>query len=198
MVSFPDSTLKLKKYCEVLSNSNLTVSPTFFRRFNCPERCGACCPKFSLDYFGERWLQFKQLYPQESTSFLNRFVNGVEFFTDYQKENNDHFCKFLNKTNGRCKIHQANPLSCRVEIIKFIKTKNRSTIYIRKFGRGWNMLNLTGCRGTMCSFQPLTRESYNESVNLLTEIQNLGEMWKYNMLPLEKTILNLKKEPLLI
>lgn len=35
---------------ETIQPKPLIVSPTLFRGFICPPNCGACCPRFSLDY----------------------------------------------------------------------------------------------------------------------------------------------------
>jgi len=91
----------------------------------------------------------------------------------YEHKKKSEFCDFLNE-KGRCPIHKANPLSCRLELIKFLRTRNKGIITKKLFGRGWEMKTLTGV-GALCEMVPFNYETFSTSdLPLLKEIQKLA------------------------
>jgi Fe-S-cluster containining protein len=175
-----DSVNKIKGYLESAS-MDLILSKMFFRSYSCPAKCGACCFKFSLDYFeGPRWEKFKELYPQQVKRFEKRTVDGVTVYTDAQQDNEDRFCRNLNKTTGRCKIHGSNPFTCEFELLRFVthKDANKSYLMTRLYGRGWNMLRIDGKRGAMCEILPFKKEKFHRDIELLEELNEIGLRFK--------------------
>ena len=169
-----DSLNKIKDYIKASNNEELILSPMFFRDYSCPPNCGGCCPKFSLDYFeGERWEKFKKEYPHLIHKFKKRTVNGATVYTNYQSENKDFKCEFLNKENGRCKIHKSNPFSCEFELNKFVVKGKKTYLMNKLFGRGWNMMRIDGNRGALCEMKPFNLKKYLRDVELLKELLDI-------------------------
>ena len=137
MVSHPDSVEKIRNYLRN-AGQKLTLSKLFFRDYSCPKKCGGCCLKFSLDFFeGKRWEDFKSLYPEHVARFQKREVEGVTVWTDWQADNETRWCRHLDMTDGRCRVHNSNPFSCEFELIKFMEKGERRTLIKKLFGRGW-------------------------------------------------------------
>jgi Putative zinc- or iron-chelating domain len=140
-------TYKSKSY----SPKPLRVSPLLFRNLDCVAKCGACCPRFSLDYLPEEEkpnipLQERQIQLSSSTS-----NDPIKIFSNMQANNHDHFCINLDKVSGLCRIHGVHPFSCDFEIIRaFIHKDDPNRISTQQYGRGWNMLRIDGERGTLC------------------------------------------------
>lgn len=126
----------------------LKVSSLLLRGFTCPPNCGACCPRFTLDYLPN------EPHPYELKKRMVEFNNQlIPIYSDMQKDDNDHFCGNLNKENGRCGIHGKQPFSCDFELIRFLNsTDDTRPDYVTQklFGRKWAMLNVRGTRGTSC------------------------------------------------
>jgi Fe-S-cluster containining protein len=184
MVKYQDSLDKIYDYIQKLK-FDIIISDLFFRIFTCPPKCGACCPKFSLDYFeGERWKNFKRFYPEKIQDFKLRRFKGVKVFSNLQEENKSHFCMYLDK-NARCKIHKANPFSCSFELIKLVKRQNKVYLIKKVFSRGWNMKKINNKKGTLCkmiyfynkhilSFDLKLLKELNYICNLFKEKTNLS------------------------
>ena len=180
-VKFSDSMDKLGEYFERLEvdRYNVYLSPTFFRTLNCPSNCGACCLKFSLDYITEKvQKKLKVTYPEiYREHFRFRKYNDRFILSDLQEDNFDHHCQFLDE-NARCKIHSTNPLSCRVEPIKFKLVKNR--VYISKsfYRNSWRMTQVNGEKGCLCSFNPYTEEQHKDDIQVLQELNDVAELFR--------------------
>ncbi len=144
MVRYYDSAQKIRTQLLLLTGK-VQLSPKFFRSYVCTEKCCACCPKFSLDYFeGERWDGFKKNYSKKINHFKKRLLDGVTIYSDFQKDNKFYFCRSLNLTTGKCTVHNYNPFSCNFEIIKISKLKDGAILIKKEFSRGWNLKRLNG------------------------------------------------------
>lgn len=140
----------------------LKISDTFFRKFGCYLNCGACCPVFSLDYLIEEARSAILEYPVLDSLFnpvdtvpINGKVFQIWTIDQVPQEIRGHqFCRFVNWENSACTIHKANPISCRIELIKFRRQTNRGYIMKGPFGRAWKMPKAsTGTRGDLlCTF----------------------------------------------
>lgn len=175
-----DSLDKIALYFENLSQK-AALSPLFFRDYTCPPGCGGCCHRFSLDYFeGERWERFKKLYPDKVKYFKTRIVGGVKVHTYMQDDHNDHFCRFLDKSNGRCLVHEANPFTCEFELMKvmFNQKTGKATIINKLFGRGWSYQRTDGGRGAKCEMLSFNYEKYRKDLALLEELNDIAEQFK--------------------
>lgn len=178
-VKYTDSTNKIFGY---LKNAQKTVvlSKLFFRDYTCPESCGGCCPKFSLDFFeGERWEIFKKEYPDKVAFFKKREIAGVNVYSYLQDDNETRWCRFLDLSIGRCSIHKSNPFSCEFELIKFITRGENQSILIKKlFGRGWNLLTVTGKRGGVCKMTAFNFQKLKRDIELLKELNEIGNKFQ--------------------
>lgn len=149
----------------------LRVSPSIFRGFTCPEGCGGCCPRFSLDY-----LPF-EIHPS-SLHLEQRFVtfNGKAYavWSDKQTDHDNHHCRNLNMDDGRCRVHGAQPFSCDFELIRFLEfndPEHPNYITQKLFGRGWQMLRVDGERGALCEMTPITYETQKETFRKLKRLE---------------------------
>lgn len=129
-----------------LPPDKLYISPTLFRSMECVPGCGWCCNgpgkrAFSLDYYPTNIEEFKKSYPHlvESLTPIPLFINGKEkvVYSDSQRDHKNPFCKHLSQPERRCGIHQANPFSCRFEILKGDRKRNIGYLMKKKFSRGW-------------------------------------------------------------
>jgi len=177
-VRYYDSVQKIKNQLFLLAKE-VRLSLKFFRSYECVEKCCACCPRFSLDYFeGERWEGFKKSYPEEVKYFRKRLIDGVTVYSDFQKSNKSYFCKYLDLKTGKCKIHKYNPFSCDFELIKVTKFKNGAILIKKKYSRGWNMERLDGKKGALCKILPFNYEQFLKDISLLKELNGISNQFK--------------------
>lgn len=148
----------------------LILSPLIFREFICFERCGACCPLFSLDFLPNEPHPYK---------LKERFIeiNGKSFsiYSDCQENRNQHHCKNLNLNSGRCTIHTTRPFTCDFELLRFsisINKKRPNYLCNRLFGRGWNLLRCNNERGALCQ---LGKYSENTKQDILRRLLRLKD-----------------------
>ena len=147
----------------------LSVSPLLFRGFTCPVGCGGCCPRFSLDYLPD------ETCPEQVKERLVKF-NGKEYkiFSDMQLDHNNHHCRNLNMTDGRCGIYLKRPFSCDFELIRFFQSEsdegNRMSQQL--FGRGWAFLRVDNQRGALCDMTEVTKETRNEVIRKLNRLKD--------------------------
>lgn len=142
-----DSTDKILGYLDAVraGSKPLRLGPTLLRGYACPERCGGCCPVFTLDYL-----------PGDAMpdGVEEREVQGVTIYTDKQQGHKGKHCRRLDLATGRCTIHGRHPFSCDFELVRFNIFAERyvpNQVAVRLFGRGWNMLRVEhapGGRGT--------------------------------------------------
>lgn len=178
MVKYYDSAQKIRNQLLLLTGK-VQLSPKFFRSYECVDRCCACCPKFSLDYFpGGRWEKFKIRYPGKLKLFEKRTLNGVQIYSNFQVDNKFYFCRFLNLTTGKCTIQDYKPFSCKFEIIKVSKLKDGAILIKKKFSRGWNLKRLDGQRGARCKILPFNYLEFLEDINLLCELNEIGNQFR--------------------
>lgn len=139
----------------------LQVSPLLKRGYTCPADCGGCCSRFSLDY-----LPAAEARPKGLVEKLVEF-NGrtVRLLSDPQSDSEDHYCRHLDKSNGRCQIHGKHPFTCDFELIRtldFMEEGHPNVLTAKLYGRGWNMLRIDGKRGARCEMTPATAETIEE------------------------------------
>lgn len=147
----------------------LIVSPLILRGFTCPQSCGGCCPRFSLDYLPA------EKRPVYINTERNIEFNGreVKIFSDMQSDHKDHFCRNLDKSNGRCKVYQERPFSCDFELIRFFTSEDKNRLSQQLFGRGWSFLRVDGERGARCEMTSPTDSTIRETLRKLNRL----EMW---------------------
>lgn len=147
----------------------LQLSSLLLRNYTCPPNCGACCPKFSLDYIsGEE-------YPERGSPRDIKFNEKIiAVYSDMQSDHSNYHCRYLNKKDGRCKIHPARPFSCDFELIRpllFTNPDRRNILTQRLFGRGWNMKRIDNNRGTLCEMTPITNHGINEVIRKIERLE---------------------------
>jgi hypothetical protein len=123
----------------------LKLSPGLLRGFTCPENCGACCPRFSLDYLPDE--KHPYLLAVREVIFNHE---KITIYSDLQKEHTNYHCKNLIQENARCRIHETRPFSCDFELIRpliFQSSNTPNAITQRLFGRGWSMMKVDERRG---------------------------------------------------
>lgn len=153
---------------------DIWVSPGIVRGFTCPEGCGGCCPRFSLDYILPDGVPAGEKHP-----LTMRVVelNGkpVEVWSDMQKDHDNPKCRNLNFDNGRCGIHGFQPFSCDFELLRSVMDKDgpRAMFTQKLFGRGWAMMRVDGIRGALCEMTPADEATLADVARRLSRL----ELW---------------------
>lgn len=155
----------------------LYISPLFFRDYECPSGCGWCCPRFSLDYFKMDLPTLSSFYPDTARLLEEQVVtiNGKEYHYQSitQKARKDNYCLFLElERDRRCMIHNANPLSCRIEPIKIYKVKNSGWVTKKCFSRGW-VVRYGSC--ARCRFKDFDHIALSQDIKLILELGKVAE-----------------------
>lgn len=145
----------------------LIVSPLILRGFTCPERCGGCCPRFSLDYLPSE-NRPASITTERSIEFNGK---GITVYSDRQSDHKDHFCRNLNKSNGRCQVYQERPFSCDFELIRFFISEEKIRLSQQLFGRGWSFLRVDNERGALCTMTPPTDATIRETIRKLNRLE---------------------------
>lgn len=145
---------------------HLVASPLIFRGYSCPQTCGGCCPRFTLDY----------LPSEERPYFLKEreiIIDGrsVSVLSDLQNSTREHHCRNLDKMTGRCLIYLQRPFSCDFELIRFLTYDKKVILTQKLFGRGWAMLRVDGNRGAMCEMLPPDPDTVIEVVRKLNRLK---------------------------
>ena len=181
--------------------AHLYISNLFFRGFKCPEKCGWCCPRFSLDYFKYNLEDFFKLYPKKAKLLEKQETkfNGkiYKYWSITQKGRKENFCQFLTEPERRCSIHKANPFYCRVEPIKIFCVNNTGWIMKKKFSRGW--LERRGTKA-LCQFFPFDMKELKKDIDLFIELKHIAlefgiETYCDNIISLLKDCLEIEKAP---
>lgn len=110
-------------------------------------------------------------------------VNGTKYavYSDFQGSNNGHFCRYVNPENGACEIHEKNPLSCDLEMIKCIRYNDptrHDLLITKKFGRGWSYRTITGDRGALCEVGPVTEASIYDTIRKIERLKTWCEWFE--------------------
>jgi len=148
---------------------SLQVSPLLLRGFICPADCGACCPRFSLDYLPSE--KHPYVLEQRVISFNEE---KIVIYSDTQTKHNAHHCRNLDMQNGRCGIHGNQPFSCDFELIRFSmsSTDKPNQLHQKLFGRGWAMLRYDlESRGARCEITTTTNETIDDAIRKLRRLQ---------------------------
>jgi len=169
-VTKKDFTYKNKQY----TAKDLRTTELLFRSFSCPENCGACCGKFSLDYLST------ELHPSGLTLRNVKFDGkDIPIYSDFQEENSSLRCKHINMFNGRCSVHGKHPFSCDFELIRTLMFKSPqkpNSMLTRLYGRGWNFTKVDGKRGALCVIGKITHDSVSDTRR---KIERLNEWCNY-------------------
>ncbi len=193
-VTHPDSLGKIvQKYFAVITKvpfdfNGTTVKPRpllistgLARGYTCPPNCGACCPKFSLDYLPD------EAHPPGVTERLIEFNDRkVKVYTDFQSKNSTRHCRHVSSVDARCAIHPIRPLSCDFELIRcYLGLKQPwGRISVAPFGRAWALTKAVGNeKGTLCEILPPSDKSIQDTIRKLRRLEawathfGLAETW---------------------
>ena len=147
----------------------------FVRRRVCVAKCGACCPRFSLDWIPA---EFEKVPEQHRNRISVRNIDfdnrQVQIHSDLQNDHKDHFCHNLNRESGMCGIHGFHPFSCDFEPIRFYEFKDQANrIDHRPFGRAWKMTRIDGEKGALCEWNenPCDEEWKQELIRKLNRLK---------------------------
>lgn len=172
-MKFWDSVEKLFRQVSVVSNQEfaaegelfvppetLSVTAGFWREYKCTFGCGGCCLAFSLDWLPEEWSNLCSHYPHVQDMGESRCVNvnGVDkVIMSIIQDRADVWCKLFDGKG--CTIHEHNPLSCRIELIKFKRQGDKGYITKTPFGRAWKMRSYSG-DPIMCELTHFSDEQF--------------------------------------
>lgn len=142
--------------------AGFTVTPAFWRTFGCYLGCGGCCSSFTLDFLADEYAVFAQKYPHHADDVTPRLVTINErtvLVSSVMQEraqlaHDKSWCQYHDLTTGACTVHEANPFSCRVELMKFRRVKDTGWVFKGPYGRAWAMKRIDGTRGNLaCTFE---------------------------------------------
>lgn len=154
----------------VFNPAPLVVSPLLLRGFTCPEQCGGCCPRFSLDY-----LPSERCPPGLSARTIRIDDREVRIYSDLQDDHRRHFCRHLKPDDGRCRIYRMRPFSCDFELIRFVRRDTGTVLTQKLFGRGWAMVRVDGGRGARCEMLPPSPDATAEVMRKLNRLEQWAE-----------------------
>jgi Fe-S-cluster containining protein len=170
---------KVRSYIDTAAANEVILSTGFFRGFGCPAGCGACCSTVSLDFIKntDRWELFQVMYPEKVEKFKEHTTpEGVEVMSYSNTDHGGKKCSFLDMNNGRCTVHEAAPLPCRIAPVKFIdKRVSSNKVYLNAsaYGRAWAFTQIDGVtKGAMCEILGF---DYNKFLNDLEMLKELRE-----------------------
>lgn len=193
-----DSMDRVKTYLMNLQNDP-KFNDSLFRDYTCPDNCGACCHKVTLDWFpgSDRLHQLKRHHKHQYDRIKPRIVtfNGRELkvLSDIQEDNKTPWCRNLDLQTGRCKIYGAHPFPCDFELNKIIYNRRYGT-YIGKryYGRKWILKRITGVRGTLCEMIPYNEDRANKDIRLFLELQDIAIFFGLYFDILDKIVLTIQ------
>ena len=152
----------------------LVVSPLILRHFICHQKCGACCPRFSLDYIPA------EVRPDYVQSRCVNF-NGREFkiYSDLQNDHDNHHCRNLDMKKALCMIYEERPFSCDFEILRFFHfAEGPNRISTQLFGRAWALTRIDGQKGAKCELLEPSETGRDEAVRKLRRLQQWCKYFK--------------------
>lgn len=203
-VSNPETLDKVVDFLEMSQHPNFSISPTLFRSFTgcMAAACGGCCKKLSLNYLdgSDRWERFKDRYPEQAKDFTLREFKGVKFWSNMQEDNPDYYCKYLNKVNGLCTIHEnsSHPLSCDLPFWKFSprtspKGDKKTMLASLPYGRPWTFRKVSDDpngkpSGAGCYSTPFEWNQTASHLDKLRELKEHGDAFGMDMTQLQKAI----------
>lgn len=148
----------------------LRVSPLLLRGYTCPEGCGGCCPRFSLDYLPHEPHQIG--LGQRLIKFDGR---EIHIHSDLQNDHDDHHCRHLDAI-GRCGIYELRPFSCDFELIRPLMYENGPNMLTQKlYGRGHSFLRVDDERGALCEMTDPDDHSIKEVVRKLRRLEQWAD-----------------------
>jgi Fe-S-cluster containining protein len=146
---------------KIITPKTLIISPLIFRGYTCPENCGACCQRVSLDYLPS------QIPPPNTIPRLITLNNKPYLIlSDEQLDHNNYHCRNLNKL-GRCNIYEQRPFPCDFELIKFLQYKNKFLMIQKLYGRKHVLMRITKDKGTLCEMLPVNQKWKEEILRKL-------------------------------
>lgn len=148
----------------------LRVSPGIFSGYTCPAGCGACCPRFSLEYLPSEALpRWSDGFEEYETTIDGR---SVKFVHDTQIDHADHFCRYLVKKTGRCGTHDRRPMHCDFELLRVSRFDDHYELNQRLYGRAWNMLKIDAERGAQCEMLNFTEQWRQDILRRLLRLES--------------------------
>lgn len=147
----------------------LIVSPLLLRGHTCPPHCGACCGSFSLDF-----LYHEPATPEVVDRSIEIDDRRVDLRSDRQADVGERWCRNLEKSSGRCRVHDRRPLACDFELIRFLVYDTKVLLIQKQYGRAWAMARLNGRLGALCQMLPPSSERVRDVVRKLNRLEAWG------------------------
>lgn len=120
----------------------IVLSPMILREIKCA-CCGGCCNgNWTIDYLPE------EPRPKEDCDI--REVAGKIIYTARETGIPGRRCYYNDVETGFCRTHDARPLTCDFECIRFKCFKDKVIIGTYPYGRSWQLLRCDGGRGSRC------------------------------------------------
>lgn len=151
---------------KVFAPKPLIVSPLLLRGHTCPVQCGACCGSFSLDFLPD-----EPVTNRAAPRFIEIDDRRVPLWSDMQRDVGDRWCRNLDRTSGRCHVHDRRPLACDFELIRFLVYETRALLIQKQYGRAWAMARLDGRLGALCRMLPANPQRAADVARKLSRLQ---------------------------
>lgn len=176
--------------------AEVIITHRAWRRYTCPENCGACCYPYELVYLPEEFARFEREYPQQVVNFSpltvevqvgdKRFQRNV--IRDTQEDHEGHRCRYLRLADARCSIHLQNPFHCAIELLRFSRRTRPNAgdvVYVgtQKFGRAWALKKASGERGALCEVIPPDVERIAEVESHINYVLHWMDYFEIPVLP---------------
>lgn len=124
------------------SEKKIVVSPMILREIKCA-CCGGCCNgNWTIDYIPGEPRPEQDCEPRERA--------GKTIYTARETGIPGRRCYYNDTQTGFCKTHDARPLSCDFECIRFKCFKDKVLIGTYPYGRAWQLKRYDGGRGSRC------------------------------------------------
>jgi hypothetical protein len=144
----------------------ILISPLLWRGYTCPNSCGGCCHRVTLDFLPTE-PQPEGLTPR-TVEFDGR---AYLLMSDLQEGNTNSKCHHLRLEDGRCMIHNMHPALCDVELVRAIQFEEKALLVSKKYDRGYAFHRVDRGRGSLCEMTDVTDETRTEVVRKLKRIK---------------------------
>jgi Fe-S-cluster containining protein len=156
--------------------NGIKIGASFWREYTCDKMCGGCCYAFSLDYTAD---EFEMLVQKHSliAGLTARRVKRIDDcpYTIYSVYSRGKWCRFLEYFQATCSIHEENPLSCQLELIKVRQVKDVGYIMKAPFGRAHQMRTIYD-KEIRCGWQPMSEKQLLENdIPVLSRLRDWAE-----------------------
>jgi Fe-S-cluster containining protein len=143
-----------------------------FRELDCPEKCGACCKRYALNYLPDETKRVK-----EATLEFKVKVNEKEFllFSDLQQDHTGDWCRNLDVVTGRCMHYEERAFECDLPPLQVNQYKQHNLLTSRGLGRAWALKKIDGTKGALSKMKPLNDISVADTRRKLDRLKQWAD-----------------------